>query len=107
MCGSINFVVHDITLVATSMTYSTYSQHTTYIYIYINICVQEELGRIKWVSLLVDEAHRLKNHESSLHLVLKSFHTNHRLLITGTPLQNSLMELWALLTFLMPKFFPE
>eukprot|EP01135_Chromosphaera_perkinsii_P010809 Nk52_evm4s2241 gene=Nk52_evmTU4s2241 len=66
----------------------------------------ELLGRIKWASLLVDEAHRLKNSESQLHQVLVEFHTNHRLLITGTPLQNSLKELYALLVFIMPKYFP-
>eukprot|EP01134_Creolimax_fragrantissima_P008587 CFRG8587T1 len=59
----------------------------------------------KWASLLVDEAHRLKNHESQLHNVLCEFNTNHRLLITGTPLQNSLKELWALLKFIEPKQF--
>ncbi|KNC85805.1 hypothetical protein SARC_02030 [Sphaeroforma arctica JP610] len=60
----------------------------------------------KWASLLVDEAHRLKNHESQLHNVLASFSTNHRLLVTGTPLQNSLKELWALLKFIEPGRFP-
>lgn len=52
--------------------------------------------------LLVDEAHRLKNDDSLLYKALAEFHTNHRLLITGTPLQNSLKELWALLHFIMP-----
>lgn len=52
--------------------------------------------------MLVDEAHRLKNDDSLLYKALAEFHTNHRLLITGTPLQNSLKELWALLHFIMP-----
>lgn len=48
------------------------------------------LGSINWAALLVDEAHRLKNDDSLLYKSLKEFNTNHRLLITGTPLQNSL-----------------
>lgn len=63
------------------------------------------LGCITWAALLVDEAHRLKNDDSLLYKTLKEFETNHRLLITGTPLQNSLKELWALLHFIMPEKF--
>ncbi|XP_055908195.1 chromodomain-helicase-DNA-binding protein 1 [Eupeodes corollae] len=63
------------------------------------------LGSLQWAALLVDEAHRLKNDDSLLYKSLKEFETNHRLLITGTPLQNSLKELWALLHFIMPQKF--
>ncbi|KAF7287502.1 hypothetical protein GWI33_001462 [Rhynchophorus ferrugineus] len=63
------------------------------------------LGSISWAVLLVDEAHRLKNDDSLLYKALMEFDTNHRLLITGTPLQNSLKELWALLHFIMPNKF--
>lgn len=63
------------------------------------------LGSISWAALLVDEAHRLKNDDSLLYKALFEFDTNHRLLITGTPLQNSLKELWALLHFIMPQKF--
>ncbi|XP_050313166.1 chromodomain-helicase-DNA-binding protein 1 [Anthonomus grandis grandis] len=63
------------------------------------------LGSISWAALLVDEAHRLKNDDSLLYKALMEFDTNHRLLITGTPLQNSLKELWALLHFIMPNKF--
>lgn len=60
---------------------------------------------VSWASLIVDEAHRLKNEDSLLYRTLIKFCTNHRVLITGTPLQNSLKELWALLHFIMPEKF--
>ncbi|CAK1602096.1 unnamed protein product [Parnassius mnemosyne] len=63
------------------------------------------LRSFSWACLLVDEAHRLKNDDSLLYKALKEFETNHRLLVTGTPLQNSLKELWALLHFIMPYKF--
>ncbi|XP_049579173.1 chromodomain-helicase-DNA-binding protein 2 isoform X2 [Syngnathus scovelli] len=63
------------------------------------------LGNINWAFLGVDEAHRLKNDDSLLYKSLMEFRSNHRLLITGTPLQNSLKELWSLLHFLMPDKF--
>lgn len=66
------------------------------------ICPQGVLGNINWAFLGVDEAHRLKNDDSLLYKTLMEFRSNHRLLITGTPLQNSLKELWSLLHFLMP-----
>ena len=63
--------------------------------------------RISWQYLIVDEAHKLKNEESRAHTVLDSLQTSHRLIITGTPLQNSLKELWALLHFLAPRLFND
>eukprot|EP01114_Cavostelium_apophysatum_P010624 TRINITY_DN2458_c0_g1_i1.p1 TRINITY_DN2458_c0_g1~~TRINITY_DN2458_c0_g1_i1.p1 ORF type:complete len:1441 (+),score=525.32 TRINITY_DN2458_c0_g1_i1:182-4504(+) len=63
------------------------------------------LGGVRWNYLAVDEGHRLKNTESILYEVLKDFHTSNRLLLTGTPLQNSIKELWSLLHFLTPQKF--
>ncbi|KAL6081996.1 hypothetical protein STEG23_033603, partial [Scotinomys teguina] len=63
------------------------------------------LGSINWAFLGVDEAHRLKNDDSLLYKTLIDFKSSHRLLITGTPLQNSLKELWSLLHFIMPEKF--
>uniref|UniRef100_A0A8C3EWD5 Chromodomain helicase DNA binding protein 1 n=1 Tax=Corvus moneduloides TaxID=1196302 RepID=A0A8C3EWD5_CORMO len=63
------------------------------------------LGSLNWAFIGVDEAHRLKNDDSLLYKTLIDFKSNHRLLITGTPLQNSLKELWSLLHFIMPEKF--
>uniref|UniRef100_A0A3P8T1W8 Chromodomain helicase DNA binding protein 1 n=1 Tax=Amphiprion percula TaxID=161767 RepID=A0A3P8T1W8_AMPPE len=63
------------------------------------------LGSVNWAFIGVDEAHRLKNDDSLLYKTMIDFKSNHRLLITGTPLQNSLKELWSLLHFIMPEKF--
>ncbi|KAI8996023.1 SNF2 family N-terminal domain-containing protein [Gaertneriomyces semiglobifer] len=64
---------------------------------------KSHLSRIKWAFLAVDEAHRLKNDQSKLHQALaKEYTTGNRMLITGTPLQNNVQELLALIKFLMP-----
>lgn len=65
------------------------------------------LQKIKWKYLLIDEAHRVKNEHSKLSKVVREFNVEHRLLITGTPLQNNLHELWALLNFLLPDIFTD
>lgn len=64
-----------------------------------------DLKKLQFEYLILDEAQRIKNNQSVLSHVLRKFNTSHRLLLTGTPLQNNLSELWALLNFLMPKLF--
>ena len=64
-------------------------------------------SRVQWKYLIIDEAHRIKNENSSLSLAVRKMETQFRLLITGTPLQNNLRELWALLNFLMPDIFGD
>ncbi|XP_031482496.1 CHD3-type chromatin-remodeling factor PICKLE [Nymphaea colorata] len=58
------------------------------------------LKPIKWECMIVDEGHRLKNKDSKLFNSLKLYSTNHRVLLTGTPLQNNLDELFMLMHFL-------
>jgi len=65
------------------------------------------LSRINWEFIIIDEGHRMKNFDSKLFRELKSFTSATRLLITGTPLQNNLKELWSLLNFLLPKIFRD
>ncbi|CAI8590822.1 unnamed protein product [Vicia faba] len=63
------------------------------------------LRRFSWRYIIIDEAHRIKNENSLLSKTMRIFNTNYRLLITGTPLQNNLHELWSLLNFLLPEIF--
>lgn len=63
------------------------------------------LKKIPWYYLIVDEGHRLKNHECALAQTLAGYDMRRRLLLTGTPIQNSLQELWSLLNFLLPHIF--
>lgn len=71
------------------------------------MCIREKsvFKKFNWRYLIIDEAHRIKNEKSKLSEILREFKTSNRLLITGTPLQNNLHELWALLNFLLPDVF--
>ncbi|KAF7477484.1 Hypothetical predicted protein [Marmota monax] len=61
--------------------------------------------KFHWRYLVIDEAHRIKNEKSKLSEIVREFKSTNRLLLTGTPLQNNLHELWALLNFLLPDVF--
>eukprot|EP00842_Homolaphlyctis_polyrhiza_P000073 jgi/Hompol1/1066/HPOL_005504-RA len=73
------------------------------------ICMNDRrfLQNVKWRYIIVDEGHRIKNLNCKLVRELKSYTSANRLLLTGTPLQNNLSELWSLLNFLMPDIFDD
>jgi SWI/SNF-related matrix-associated actin-dependent regulator of chromatin subfamily A protein 2/4 len=76
---------------------------TTYEYV---IKDKSVLAKIPWKYMIIDEGHRMKNHHCKLTQVLNThYNAPFRLLLTGTPLQNKLPELWALLNFLLPSIF--
>jgi ATP-dependent helicase STH1/SNF2 len=92
---------------------------TTYEYI---IKDRPFLSKMKWIhmiigkdylftikresNLVIDEGHRMKNTQSKLAQTLTTYyHSRYRLILTGTPLQNNLPELWSLLNFVLPKIF--
>ncbi|KAJ1680088.1 ATP-dependent DNA helicase Snf21, partial [Spiromyces aspiralis] len=76
---------------------------TTYDYV---IRDRPVLSKVKWVHTIIDEGHRMKNAESKLTTTLTQYYSSrYRLILTGTPLQNNLPELWALLNFVLPKIF--
>lgn len=76
---------------------------TTYEYIMKD---KQQLSKIHWSYIVVDEGHRMKNSKSKFAQILGLQYTSdHRLLLTGTPLQNNLAELWSLLNFLLPRIF--
>lgn len=66
-----------------------------------------ELKKIHWSCVIIDEAHRLKNRNCKLLEGLKLMALEHKVLLTGTPLQNSVEELFSLLNFLEPSQFPS
>ncbi|VDQ08046.1 unnamed protein product [Trichobilharzia regenti] len=63
------------------------------------------LKNVPFKALIIDEGHRLKNPLSKLYKCLTKFSVGLRLLVTGTPLQNRLSELWSLLHFILPEIF--
>ncbi|XP_041116415.1 lymphoid-specific helicase [Polyodon spathula] len=68
---------------------------------------RRSLQHCYWKYLIVDEGHRIKNMNCRLIQELKQFNSDNKLLLTGTPLQNNLAELWSLLNFLLPDVFDD
>uniref|UniRef100_A0A8C5RMH5 Chromodomain helicase DNA binding protein 1 like n=1 Tax=Laticauda laticaudata TaxID=8630 RepID=A0A8C5RMH5_LATLA len=75
----------------------------------LQMCLKDAsfLKRFNWTCLVVDEAQRLKNQDSLLHKTLSEYSTDFRLLLTGTPIQNNLQELYSILAFIEPVIFPK
>ncbi|XP_037536812.1 lymphoid-specific helicase [Nematolebias whitei] len=73
----------------------------------ISMIDRKYLQHFQWKYLIVDEGHRIKNLNCRLVRELKLMPTDNKLLLTGTPLQNNLAELWSLLNFLLPEVFDD
>jgi len=63
--------------------------------------------KVQWDYIILDEAHKIKNDSSSLSINVRQLKSDYRLLLTGTPIQNNIHELWSLMNFLMPKLFKD
>ena len=63
-----------------------------------------ELSKINWLYCVLDEGHIIKNAKTKLAAAVKQLRAQHRLLLSGTPIQNNTLELWSLFDFLMPGF---
>lgn len=66
-----------------------------------------QLAKVPWACIVVDEAHRLKSPSALLYRKLEAYTFQHTILVTGTPIQNTLSELWSLLHFIDPDGFPS
>ncbi|KAG0053998.1 TATA-binding protein-associated factor mot1 [Gryganskiella cystojenkinii] len=64
----------------------------------------EELGKIHWNYCILDEGHVIKNGKTKITKAVKMVKANHRVILSGTPIQNNVLELWSLFDFLMPGF---
>ena len=94
LVGALNAGTHDFDVVVT--TYEMAKSPNVH---------NQLAARSWWRYLVVDEGHVLKNESSLISQAVRRFHFAHALLLTGTPLQNNLHELWALLHFLYPDVF--
>jgi TATA-binding protein-associated factor len=63
-----------------------------------------ELSKVDWLYCVLDEGHIIKNAKTKLSAAVKQIRAQHRLLLSGTPIQNNVLELWSLFDFLMPGF---
>uniref|UniRef100_A0A7S0AL01 Uncharacterized protein n=1 Tax=Pyrodinium bahamense TaxID=73915 RepID=A0A7S0AL01_9DINO len=78
---------------------------TVYVTNYEQIHRNDWLQEVEWQCIVIDEGHRMKNQKSVLHETMTKMRCRTRMLLTGTPLQNNLNELWALLHYLLPELF--
>ncbi|MFC5381630.1 SNF2-related protein [Aquipuribacter nitratireducens] len=67
----------------------------------------EQYEALPWAGLLLDEAQAVKNHRGRTHQVARRVDAPFKLAVTGTPLENTLMELWALLSIVAPGLYPD
>ena len=63
--------------------------------------------KINWHCIIIDEAQKIKNEETRISQMIRKLKNKSKLLLTGTPLQNNVHELWSLLNFLMPEIFND
>lgn len=73
------------------------------------ICCIESvfMKQVKWNYIIIDEGHTIKNEKTDFAKLIRRLHSRHRLLLTGTPVQNDLNELWSLLNFLHPEIYSD
>ncbi|KAI9288630.1 hypothetical protein BC943DRAFT_288000 [Umbelopsis sp. AD052] len=64
----------------------------------------EDLQKMPWNYCILDEGHIIKNGKTKITKAIKSIRADHRLILSGTPIQNNVLELWSLFDFLMPGF---
>lgn len=64
----------------------------------------DHLGKISWDYCILDEGHIIKSSKSKITSAVKQLKADHRLILSGTPIQNNVLELWSLFDFLMPGF---
>jgi superfamily II DNA or RNA helicase len=67
----------------------------------------EAYGAVPWAGLILDEAQYVKNHQAKTHRCVRELDAPFKLAITGTPMENNLMELWSLLSITAPGLFPD
>ena len=68
---------------------------------------EKEFGGIEWAGLILDEAQFVKNPKTKLHRAIATFHADVTYAVTGTPMENSLSDLWSLLKLAAPGLFPS
>ncbi|KAL0076434.1 hypothetical protein J3Q64DRAFT_1852898 [Phycomyces blakesleeanus] len=64
----------------------------------------DDLSNVQWNYCILDEGHIIKNGKTKITRAIKTIKSNHRLILSGTPIQNNVLELWSLFDFLMPGF---